>query len=39
MSNAESQPIAIVSLQMEDGIEEIKVYEGEDVELEVELFC
>ncbi|CAD8193729.1 unnamed protein product [Paramecium octaurelia] len=39
VTNAESQPIAIVSLQMEDGIEEIKVYEGEDVELEVELFC
>ncbi|CAK69461.1 unnamed protein product (macronuclear) [Paramecium tetraurelia] len=39
MTNAESQPIAIVSLQMEDGTEEIKVYEGEDVELEVELFC
>ncbi|CAD8127569.1 unnamed protein product [Paramecium sonneborni] len=39
MINSESQPIAIVSLQMEDGVEEIKVYEGEDVELEVELFC
>ncbi|CAD8113002.1 unnamed protein product [Paramecium sonneborni] len=39
MINSESQPIAIVSLQMEDRVEEIKVYEGEDIELEVELFC
>ncbi|CAK85672.1 unnamed protein product (macronuclear) [Paramecium tetraurelia] len=35
----EPQPIAIVSLQMNDTDEEIRVYEGEDVENIVRLFC
>ncbi|CAD8092551.1 unnamed protein product [Paramecium sonneborni] len=35
----ELQPIAIVSLQMNDRDEEIKVYEGENVEHVVRLFC
>ncbi|CAD8088841.1 unnamed protein product [Paramecium sonneborni] len=37
--NTEPQPIAIVSLQMNDREEEIRVYEGEDVEYVVKLFC
>ncbi|CAD8182269.1 unnamed protein product [Paramecium pentaurelia] len=35
----EPQPIAIVSLQMNDRDEEIRVYEGEDVEHIVRVFC
>ncbi|CAD8087327.1 unnamed protein product [Paramecium primaurelia] len=35
----ETQPIAIVNLYMNDREEEIKVYEGENVEYIVRLFC
>lgn len=32
-------PIAVISLELEDQTEEIKIYEGDDIEEIVENFC